>query len=179
MHHGPLQGQELPGRDGFHIPGPWSLAYRLIHGWLPGGSGHEWAGDQMPDVAIDEGASQRVPAVVAMVWPRTLSDPRSNLVPLWPCAPRHVQFFAAGHAQALNPAASMDKNDVIAHPGVFKYVLLRLRDPEAIGDPRARKLLVWGDRRAAYHMDIFSQAKAKVGSGNAARRLLGVVNGHL
>lgn len=43
--------------------------------------------------------------------------------------------------------------------GVFKYVLLRLHD----GGQQARsKLLVWGDKRAPYHMDIFSQVKAMV-----------------
>jgi len=42
--------------------------------------------------------------------------------------------------------------------GVFKYVLLRLHEP----DSGRSKLLVWGDKRATYHMDIYSRVKALV-----------------
>ncbi|KAL6757339.1 hypothetical protein V8C86DRAFT_2626918 [Haematococcus lacustris] len=113
---GPNRGQ-VPGQADFHVPGPWSLAHRLIHTWLaardtaPGAAGHtntdllspgRWSGEEVPQVAIDV--------------------------------------------------------------GTFKYVLMRLS--QAVEGEEARsKLLVWGDCRAAYHMNVFQSAKA------VARRL--------
>ncbi len=44
--------------------------------------------------------------------------------------------------------------------GVFKYVLMRLRNPNDPDGPQ--KLLVWGDRGASYHMDVYRRAKAMV-----------------
>lgn len=49
----------VPGQKAFHIPGRWSLAYRLINNWVEGKAGpgtsraavqEEWAGDQIPQV---------------------------------------------------------------------------------------------------------------------------------
>ncbi|KAF5828599.1 hypothetical protein DUNSADRAFT_17335 [Dunaliella salina] len=99
---GLAMGPAMRGEPAFNVPGPWSLANRLIKSWLSEHHHEPWAGDDIPQVAIDE--------------------------------------------------------------GVFKYVLLRLREPD---DQGRSKLLVWGDRRAPYHMDIFSQVKAL-----AARRSL-------
>lgn len=53
---------------------------------------------------------------------------------------------------------------VISNSGTFKYTLMRLWDPaaegEADGGMSKSKLLVWGDTRASYHMDVLQKAKA-------------------
>ena len=113
----------------FPLSGSYSLASRLISGWIKGGvnDGPEhsslpatlgtWAGDQVPQVT-----------------------PVQGLMPI-------RNFFEVAPSIAINlPTSNLRRSflQVSLDEGVFKYVLMRLSDPET----GRNKLLVWGEKRA-------------------------------
>ncbi|PNH05742.1 hypothetical protein TSOC_007972, partial [Tetrabaena socialis] len=111
-------GRAVAGAGEFNVPGPWSLAHRLILGWAgEGGGGGSGGGGGAREEAGEAWVGDAFPQV-------------------------HI-----------------------SGSGTFKYVLMRLWDPEAAeaaagGGAARSKLLVWGDERAPYHNDVLRRAKS-------------------
>ncbi|KAG2452315.1 hypothetical protein HYH02_003339 [Chlamydomonas schloesseri] len=136
----------VSGAGKFNVPGPYSLAFRLITAWagaLPGAAAAK----------LDGGGGGTGCAAAGQ---------GSTPLPL----PASFTASAPASAQAAAAAAAHGEWEgdripqVLIGEGTFKYVLARLWDPrpEAEGGGRS-KLLVWGDPRAPYHNDVLQKAK--------------------
>ncbi|KAG2443562.1 hypothetical protein HXX76_001914 [Chlamydomonas incerta] len=134
----------VSGAGRFNVPGPYSLAFRLITAWA----------GALPGAAVEKldggGAGSGASSGAGMA---------SMPVPL------PASFTASAPAAAVAASAHDDWEgeripQVLIGDGTFKYVLARLWDPrpQAEGGGRS-KLLVWGDPRAPYHNDVLQKAK--------------------
>ncbi|PNW74028.1 hypothetical protein CHLRE_13g582476v5 [Chlamydomonas reinhardtii] len=135
----------VSGAGKFNVPGPYSLAFRLITAWagsLPGEAASKLDGGSGGSGCSSGTATMPLPLPASF----TASAP--------------TQAAAAAAASADGEWEGDRIPQVLIGEGTFKYVLARLWDPrpESEGGGRS-KLLVWGDPRAPYHNDLLQKAK--------------------
>ncbi|GAX75261.1 hypothetical protein CEUSTIGMA_g2706.t1 [Chlamydomonas eustigma] len=140
---------EVQGSEGFHVPGRYSLANRLIKGWLSGASSNNvQPALDIPEVGV-------VAPLTATTAKRSIDD--SSNAPSTTPPEKGSQHSGDALSSGLSAVGGWIGDlipQVSLDVGVFKYVLMRLSDAQG-----RSKLLVWGDTRAGYHMDVFKTAK--------------------
>jgi phosphohistidine phosphatase len=115
--HKALQDGQAAAPSGFHIPGEYSLAYRLLTGWLgpsssangngsslssPSSSSSHWIGDQVPQADIDTGVFK----YILMRLTDSRDSSRSKLLVRGSCAAayhNHVLQHTKAHIHHLAP----------------------------------------------------------------------------